>query len=46
MVGRGCEAGKMGRDFVGQIDEVRVSTKALEETQFLFGSGRAEKASQ
>jgi hypothetical protein len=38
LVGRGCDSGKMGRDFVGWIDEIRVSTKALEKSQFLFGS--------
>jgi hypothetical protein len=38
LVGRGCESGKMGRDYLGWIDEIRVSTMALEESQFLFGS--------
>lgn len=38
LVGRGCQEGKMGRDFRGWIDEIRISTKALDESQFLFGS--------
>jgi hypothetical protein len=37
LVGRGSEGGRMGRDFFGKIDEVRISTKALEPAQFLFG---------
>lgn len=37
VIGRGCESGKMGRDFLGWIDEIRISTKALELSQFLFG---------
>jgi hypothetical protein len=37
LVGRGNEGGRMGRDYFGKIDEVRISTKALEPTQFLFG---------
>jgi hypothetical protein len=37
LVGRGSEGGRMGRDFFGKIDEVRISTKALDPTEFLFG---------
>ena len=38
LVGRGCESGKTGRDFLGWVDEVRISTKALEPPQFLFSN--------
>lgn len=38
LVGRGCESGKMGRDFLGWIDEVRISTKSLTPSQFLFAA--------
>ena len=41
LVGRGSEGGRMGRDFFGKIDEVRVSTKALDPAQFLFGGTAA-----
>ena len=40
VVGRGCESGLMGRDFVGWIDEIRISTKALDPSQFLFGNSQ------
>jgi hypothetical protein len=44
LVGRGTEGGRMGRDFFGRIDEVRVSTKALQPAQFLFGGAAAARA--
>lgn len=36
VLGRGCVSGKMGRDFRGLIDEVRISTKKLDELELLF----------
>jgi hypothetical protein len=41
LVGRGSENGRMGRDYFGKIDEVRISTKALQPAQFLFGGAAA-----
>jgi hypothetical protein len=46
VVGRGCEVGKFGRDFSGWIDEVRISTKALEMSQFLFAKRGQELEAQ
>ncbi|MCA9237073.1 MAG: hypothetical protein KDA44_16480 [Planctomycetales bacterium] len=40
IVGRGCESGSMGRDFLGWADEIRISTKALNPNQFLFRKSR------
>jgi hypothetical protein len=37
LVGRGSVGGRMGRDFFGRIDEVRISTIALQPAQLLFG---------
>lgn len=38
VVGRGSAEGRMGRDFVGLVDEVRISTKKLADSELLFGS--------
>lgn len=46
LVGRGSEGGRMGRDFFGRIDEVRISTKALGPAQFLFGNSQEGKSIQ
>ncbi|QDV75145.1 sugar-binding domain-containing protein [Botrimarina mediterranea] len=41
VVGRGSVEGRMGRDYAGLIDEVRVSAKKLENAELLFGSPQA-----
>ncbi len=37
VVGRGSSDGHMGRDYLGLIDEVRISTKRLADSELLFG---------